>query len=143
MGSRTRIVALVRSPVAAPVAERQEVALGRLRSLFGLGLIDSLEITPCPWRVRTTDALAGDVLALVEEMESWASEHGRRVDPCLDRHTVHSSFSGEESEIVSLPVLAIARYEDDTLVDVYPARDGTSNHSVGEYLSMLESDLDS
>lgn len=141
MGTRTRIVALVRTPAPVPVAERQEVALARLRSLFDAGSIDTLEITACPWRIRAADALTGEILGIVEEIESWADVTRRRVDPCFDRHPIQSSFSGEEGEVITLPVLCIARYEDDALVDVYPVRDEAANYTVEEYLAVLESDL--
>lgn len=123
-----------------PASEQTiRTALERLRELTDSGAVDGYEVVPWGRTFSQDGPLAGTayhkrIAGYLDAFEHWAA----RTDACLDWsfqcRTVESSIVNADNETVSLPVVALAIYEQGALSFVAPTRE----ESVPAALSQLE-----
>lgn len=136
------VVLYLRRPVHSETLTRQEAVVGRLEWLRECGYFDRFEVRHWGWRENCARPRTPALLETIEDFEAWAERTNARLDPCINRKTIHSGFTGLDTECISLPVIALAIYEDHRLVDVYPSRTDTGLRTVDDALSRLEGDYE-
>jgi hypothetical protein len=125
----TRVVLWTRRPVCGP---RTEI-IDRLSSLRARGQIDDFTVQTWPDEVAISEHTRHSrVIENYERFRSWAEETEVTIIPPFDRRTV-STLVGRSEEVLTLPVLCLAIYEDG-LCGVYPCTDGDETLTVTDYV---------
>lgn len=140
-GGRT-VELCLRSDPEFGVEGRKQAAIDALEALVRSGAIDDFEVSVWPAELRPTGPLEGtefhrSVLARVREFEHWLSQHDAPPRFTFDRRAVRSSVVDEAYDVVVLPCLCLAVYDDGELVDVSPRRADASVHTVEDCLHDL------
>lgn len=118
-----------------PVGGDRTAVIDRLSSLRSEGQIDEFEIKTVP----ETVVLSRDdgIADRYDEFAQWAREANVSITPPFEHRTA-SSVVGREKEILTMPELCLAVY-DDGLRGVYPCTRDGDRWSVTEYLDAFES----
>lgn len=127
-------------PVSTPRCER---ALEYACDLEAEGVLESVDVGV--WGrefARTTLSQRVPQLETIhrrlEAFEEWAETTDRQLEPFFRRRHVESELTGEQCERWRLPVVALAEFEDDTLVHVAPCTVGDQTVDVFDRLEMLD-----
>ena len=125
---------------SAPHAARQSqlTVLGRLRALAEAAVVDEVTVTTWAHRVDSTEPVPSPASTTHEAFEEWASQGGVSLGPAFDSHDCHSAFTGSHYRTTVYPVMCVAVYEDDDLVEVYPHSRNGRSVSVLDGLAMFE-----
>ncbi|WP_255198782.1 HTH domain-containing protein [Halorarius litoreus] len=115
---------------------RRRAVVARLEELQSNGWLDRFSVRTWPSRV-TLEGPNEDVVSVVHRLERWADEAGVSLGPCFEWREYDCTFTDESGELVSLPVVALAVYEDDDLVDVAPRVETSTVVTVDELLDEL------
>ncbi|WP_332899042.1 HTH domain-containing protein [Haladaptatus sp. CMSO5] len=102
-----------------------------------------IETHKWPMRVvleRDTDERAARALASYTEFDDWAHSHHVSLRPYFTEHESHW-FTGEDTNELILPMVCLAVYDGDELVDVFPRTEGNHAVSINQFLDRLESEL--
>lgn len=122
----------------APVRSGHLATVERLEELQRSGKISGYTVTTWPNRVRLSErAICGDVIGIYDRFAAWADAHGRRIIPPFDVHETGFLPYDEPDEVLVLPDVCLAVYEEDELVGVYPSADETRLHTVASGLEAL------
>ena len=120
---------------------RLDAIESRARELAATDAVDELAVT----EVERTPSLGPQgprdrrALAAFEQFREWADENGVRLHPAFDTRECYSWETGRRYTALVVPVVALAVYEDDDLVAVYPH--GIDPHrSVFDGLREVETD---
>lgn len=81
-----------------------------------------------------------EVLAKVEEFESWARERDASLYPFFEERTRGSLATDGEQRVIVLPVLCLAVYEAGALRELFPHAVDDVSYTVHEGLAALETD---
>ncbi len=129
-----RMVLWTRRPVCGP---RTEI-IDRLSNLNAEGTIDEFTVETWPDEVALSEHTEhARVVEVYKEYLTWATEHDLSITPPFERRTA-SSLVGDTQDVLTVPVMCLAVYEDG-LRGVYPCtRDGRT-WNVADYLDMYES----
>lgn len=121
-----------RRPVCGP---RTDV-INRLGSLRAADAIADFEVETWPDElvVEETDTR---VASVVDAFREWAATAGVTLEPAFDQRTV-SPLVGRSREVLTLPMMAIAVYEDADLTAVYPHAEDGETRTVVDYLDGLD-----
>jgi hypothetical protein len=123
-----------------PVCGPRTTAIDRFTELAGAGVIDDFDVQTWPEEVPVSQESGhGDVLETVEWYEQWANEQGLSLRPPFETRT-SSLLVGRSTEVLRLPMLAVAVYADDDLAGVYPCSDGGTTWSVTDCIGALASE---
>ncbi|MEF8778011.1 MAG: HTH domain-containing protein [Natronomonas sp.] len=138
---RLRAVVWLRDPSPPPDDPRRAV-LSRLRELDSTG--DLSDVSVQIWgksvaasgtKIRDTDR---PVRKRVADFRRWAERHDRSLEPAFewcDRATI---LSEERTEVVRLPLVCVAIYDDDRLIGVFPHSTGDGTETVDDCLDRIE-----
>lgn len=132
----SRTVDLYMRADESTLGRRREIT-ERLESIQSSGGIDRFTVRTWPCQVAL-DGPNEDVLAVVERFQQWATEEEVDFGPAFDRRAYDRSFTDESGEIVTLPAVALAVYEDDDLVAVAPHADASRPRTVDDLLTTLD-----
>lgn len=135
-----RLELFYRAPAPDEARRSQERVFERLRDLERV----HVETHKWPMRVvleRDADVRAERALASYTEFDDWAHAHHMDLSPFFNVHESHW-FTGEVTNELLFPMLCLAVYDDDELVDVYPRMDGTHTVSISQFIDRLESEID-
>lgn len=127
----------------APLVEHRAAVIDRLEQLDADDRIASYRVHPWPRAISLDlldllDRLDGeDVAGLVREFEAWAAAFGCCIRPPFDVRTTYSTFTEETENLLVLPALCLATYDDGDLVGVAPFTDGRSIYTVEDALDAL------
>ena len=127
----------------APVVERRQSVIDRLKRLEGQDRIDGFRVHPWPRAISLglADEIDGDgIRDVVRSFETWADRCDRHIRPPFDVRTTHSAITGESDELLVLPVICLAAYDTGDLVDVAPSSDGGSVYTVEDALDAIEAE---
>ncbi|NHN61728.1 hypothetical protein G9463_00175 [Haloarcula sp. JP-Z28] len=120
-----------------PVCGPRTTAIDRFTELAATGVIDDFDIQTWPEEIPVSQRSEhGEVLATVDRYEQWATERGLSLRPPFETRT-SSLLVGGSTEVLRLPMIAVAVYADDDLVGVYPCTDGTTTWSVTDCIDAL------
>ncbi|GCF14960.1 hypothetical protein Harman_28950 [Haloarcula mannanilytica] len=123
-----------------PVCGPRTTAIDRFTELAATGVIDDFDVQTWPEEVPVSqESDHGDVLETVERYEQWANEQGLSLRPPFETRT-SSLLVGRSTEVLRLPMLAVAVYADDGLAGVYPCSDGGTTWSVTDCIDALAAD---
>lgn len=125
------------------VEKQKEAVIDRLTALERAELIDGFNIYIWGREIRPTGPLEGTdyhefVLDSLRKFEEWLQRNGASEDRIFKRREVDSEFVDETYEVISLPMMCLAVYDDGELSGVYPYYDGEGTHTVRECLAGLE-----
>jgi len=123
-----------------PVSGRQIEVIDRLSALdsAAAGIAD-FDVQTWPDKVVYSDhTKRSDVVRAYDTIRSWADEHDREIEPPFERRTV-TSLVGRTEDILTLPVLCLAVYEDGDLRAVLPCRDADRTCEIIDFLDAFES----
>ncbi len=130
------MVLWTRRPVCGP---RTEV-IDRLSALAAREEIGGFSVETWPDELAISEHTEhGSVVEQFKEFLLWADEHDRSITPPFERRTV-SPLIGQSRDVLTLPIMCLAVYEDGDLRGVYPHSDGGETVSVTNYLDDCESD---
>jgi hypothetical protein len=123
-----------------PVCGPRTTAIDQFTELAASGAIDDFEVQTWPEEVPVVpESEHGEVLATIDRYEQWAQEHGLSLRPPLETRT-SSLLVGGSTEVLRLPMIAVAVYADDDLAGVYPCTDGETTWSVTDCIDALTAD---
>lgn len=125
-----RMVLWTRRPVCGP----RTAVIDRLSELRTADAIGTFDVETWPDEI----ALSGhtehaEVVDVYREYRDWAEDHGLSITPPFEKRTVSSLIGGQE-EVLTVPIMCLAVYEDDDLSGVYPCSNDDRTWSVTDYL---------
>jgi len=127
------MVLWTRRPVCGP----RTAVVDRLGELRTAGTIAAFEVETWPEEIAISEHTRhARVVETYERFRAWAETAGVSITPPFDRRTV-TSLVGRTEEVLTLPVLCLAVYDDD-LCGVYPCSDGDRTWTVTDYLDACE-----
>jgi len=133
-----RVELYLRESVPHAARQSQLTVLGRLRALAEAGAVDEVTVTTWAHRVDDTESVPSPARIAYGAFEEWASRGGVSLDPAFDSHDCHSVFTDSHYRTTVYPVMCVAVYEDDDLVEVYPHSRNGQPVSVLDGLAMFE-----
>lgn len=141
-----RIDCYVRDRVPTALADTVEGIRGRLRELRESGIITDYSVSRWPPAHSHTVQPGSDSQRtrddVVADFETWAAESDYTLAPAFRRQTVSTSplDSDDRCDRFSVPIVALALYQDDTLCGVFPSTeiDSGVTHTVKDCLDGLE-----
>lgn len=125
------------------VEHQKQSVIDRLHALERDDKIDEFDISLWGREIRPTGPLEGtdyhtSVLADLREFEEWAEQHDASAARPFKRRTLDSDIVDETYDVISLPTMCIAVYEDGQLRGVYPYGDAEGTHTVRKCLDDLD-----
>jgi hypothetical protein len=144
--SSRRIDCYVRDDAPAALTATIENILERLQELHEAEIITDCSVSPWPPTYSDdilTDADSQQTRAdVVTEFETWAAEHDYTLTPAFRRQTISPAPLAPENshERLSVPIVALALYQDETLCGVVPSMETDSGvtYTVMDCLDVLE-----
>lgn len=139
---RPRAKLFVRLEPETGLESRKEDAVERVVELDDRGAIADYDVFTWGKEIRPRGPLEEvpyyrTLLDHVDELQQWIDEAGV-VDCGFDHRDVTSTVTGEEYDVVTLPAICLAVYEQETLTEVYPRCDGGELETVVDGLRSLE-----
>ncbi|AFK21049.1 hypothetical protein E6P09_17970 (plasmid) [Haloferax mediterranei ATCC 33500] len=134
----------LRADAEVGVERMKEAAVEKLTELADAGYIDDYDVRVWGRELRSNGPIANteygsELLEYIHEFREWAAENDVSLQATFDERTIVSSIADEHYDVVSLPTLCLAVYDDDEeLMGVYPCHNGDRSCSVVEYLETLE-----
>lgn len=120
----------------------RQAVVDTLEELRRSGRIEDVEVLVWGKEIRVDGPLRDTdyhrtVFEHVRAFEQWANERGARLDCGFSLHEVRSSITGETYDVLRLPSLCLAVYEDEELAGVYPCVSEGRPHTVHECVADL------
>jgi hypothetical protein len=123
-----------RRPVCGP---RTDV-IDRLGRFASAGTVSDYTVRTWPDEVALSEHTRHSrVVETYRQFRDWADDAGASITPPFDRRTV-TSLVGRTEEVLTLPVICLAVYDDDGLCGVYPCDDDEETWTVTDYLDAYE-----
>ncbi|MCH7659650.1 MAG: hypothetical protein IH933_03405, partial [Euryarchaeota archaeon] len=138
--STRRVDLWLRSSVPPEIRRAQLQLADRLHQCRAAGTIDDLAIQTWEQRVSVpaTDREATDTWEAFDAFRTWASDNERELRPGFARHQRSSMTDADPVETITLPIMCLAVYDDQSLRTVAPCSDGTRVVTVQDCLGTLE-----
>lgn len=114
---------------------------GQLAAVAESGGLDAFDVVRWATRVPIGGPMDREQ-ELAREFREWASAAGVHLAPCFDTRECYADASGEKRTELVLPVLCLAVYEDDELVDVTPHATEDGVVTVTDAIERLAADND-
>jgi hypothetical protein len=128
-----RMVLWTRRPVCGP----RTAIIDRLSSLHSEDAIDEFSVETWPDEVALSEYTEhARVVEVYKEYLTWANEHDLSITPPFERRTA-SSLVGDTQDVLTVPVMCLAVYQDG-LRGVYPCTRDGHTYSVADYLDAYE-----
>jgi len=128
-----RMVLWTRRPVCGP---RTEV-IDRLSDLHSRDAIDEFSVETWPDEVALSEYTEhARVVEVYKEYLTWANDHDLSITPPFERRTA-SSLVGDTQDVLTVPVMCLAVYEEG-LRGVYPCTRDGHTWNVADYLDAYE-----
>lgn len=132
----------VRSLAPEGTGFEQRAVLENLERLEEQNVIDDYEIEVWGERLATdgpvVETAAGRSLHdRLDEFRTWSEEEGVSVDRFFPVREIDSEITGTSQRVISLPVMALAEYEDGELEHFTPNESGNTVETVRERLATL------
>lgn len=128
------MVLWTRRPVCGP---RTDV-IDRLSRLDSVGDVAAFDVQTWPGEVVLDEHTEHTtVVERFEAFRSWAADRGLTITPPFERRAV-TSLVGQQREVLTVPMMCLAVYEDGDLRGVYPCSDGERTWRVTDALDSYE-----
>lgn len=126
----TEMVLWTRRPVCGP----RTSVIDRLSTMAANDDIGGFRVETWPDEVGISEHTEHTrVVERYKEFLAWAEDNDRSITPPFEHRTV-SPLIGEGREVLTLPIMCLAVYEDESLCGVYPSATDGRTISVSEYL---------
>ncbi len=127
----------LRGTVPPEVRERQEHTVTRLER-FEADHDVELEVRNWPREIPVDPVGVSETyLDLLDTFRAWANAQGRSLAPAVEVRRTYSWITAEQYATIALPVMLLAIYEGDRLLNVFPHADGDEVRTVAEGLTEL------
>jgi hypothetical protein len=132
----------VRSLAPRGIQSRQRAVIERLTQLTDTGVVEGHRVLVCgrqiPAKRRDLVTEFGQFLhERIAVFSEWAERNGWSLDHAFSRRTVDSAITGETTDVLALPAMALAEYEGDALRFVAPVTSADAQWTVQERLDAL------
>lgn len=132
----------VRSLAPRGIQARQRAVIEHLAQLTDLGIVEGHRVLVCGQQIpaKRTDLVTefGQFLhERVAVFSEWAERNGWSLDHAFAHRTVDSSLTGERTDVLALPAMALAEYEGDALRFVAPVTGDETQWTVQDRLDAL------
>ena len=134
-----RATLYTRGDLPQPAAERQSAVIERLGTIAASDSLDAFDVVHWAKRVPIDGDTAREQ-SLVESFDQWAADRDVSLAPCFDTRDCYSEETGSRRTELVLPVLCLAIYEDDELVEVAPHGTGDDVVTVADCIERLASE---
>ncbi|WP_241432402.1 HTH domain-containing protein [Halogeometricum borinquense] len=126
--SQRRVEVRIREQMPRGAYDRPESIIERLDQLESDGKINEYTVDVWGRSINTSPSCSVTTamgnLDTVREFQSWAAENGMTLEPAFQENELSPLEMNETYEVLVLPVVCLAVYEDDSLKGVFPcARD--------------------
>lgn len=125
-----------RKNLPRPATRRREAVAAELAAVADGGSLDAFDVVYWDKRVPVEGESTRERY-LVEVFERWAEEAGACLAPCFDTRRCYDDGSGRVRDELVMPVLCLAVYEGDRLVEVAPRGHGGEVVTVADCLERL------
>jgi hypothetical protein len=133
--SDVTVACYVRAPM---LLEPVDAHVETLRACETENVLGGLLLRSWPEKVSLADGLPDrEVLERFEEFEGWADRRGVSVRPPFEVRERTSSATGEFSERLVTPLIALALYDEGLLVGVYPHSADGETYTVEDAIARL------
>lgn len=123
------------------LVEPIDAKIDALHRLESAAHIDDLVLHAWPEKIAITDRTPfSDAIDAFERMEAWATEHGLSVRPPFSVRTTTSVFTDETRTALRTPMMCLAVYVDEQLVNIFPHSQGDDQYGVTDAIAALETD---
>ncbi|PGF17441.1 hypothetical protein CP556_15930 [Natrinema sp. CBA1119] len=123
------------------LVEPIDTKIDALHRLDSAGHIGNLVIHAWPDAITLTDqAPYSDAIDAFEQMEAWASEYGGSIQPPFSVRTSTSTFTNETQTTLRTPMMCLAVYVGEQLVNVFPHSWGDDHHGVMDAIAALRTE---
>jgi hypothetical protein len=130
-GATLEMVLWTRRPVCGP----RTAVIDQLSSLAASGDIGGFRVETWPDELAMSEHTEhNQVVERYKEFLLWAEENDCSITPPFERRTV-SPLIGKRRDVLTLPIMCLAVYEDDTLCGVYPHSEDGETISVTDFLT--------
>ncbi len=139
----TRVMLCVRAPMTMGTYERQQTIQEQLRTLQEKGHVGELSIRVWRKQVPTsggnlTDSGTQTCIHLYEKFQSWADQAGCSLEPGFSKHTIDSLVTDNQQEVIRFPIICLAAYDDDELINLAPRSTASGVYTVADFIAALE-----
>lgn len=138
-----QVLLCLRVPVTLSAYERQQSIQKRLRTLRDEGHIDELSVRIWEKQIPAdgaglTDSEIHARIQLYEQFQSWADQAGYSLEPAFSRHEIDFLVTDEQQEVIRFPIICLAVYDGDELVDLAPRSAPHGAYTAGDFIAALE-----
>lgn len=146
MGRNTTLELFVRSLHPRGATQRQEAIISRLDRMEEADVIDGYTVSVWGDEIvrdgpSSETEMGRYVRDRLAEFQDWAAAEGVSIDRFYQTLTIDSELTGTTFERTTLPIMALAEYEDDDLVYLTP-HEGDEVESVVDRLDVLAGEHD-
>lgn len=132
-----RATLYTRGELPRPATARRNAVVEELEALAAGGSLDAFDVVHWAKRVPT-DADGAREHALVAAFRDWAIEEGVSLAPCFETRECYGVRSGDVRTELVLPVLCLAVYEGEELVEVAPRETPAGVVTVADAIENLQ-----
>lgn len=123
--------------------DRQQAIQDRLRTLQNDGRIDELSVKAWGKQIPVQEGGSADPgtrswAQLYDEFKSWADRSDCSLEPAFSRHNIESFVADDRQEVIRLPIICLAAYDDDGLLDLAPRSAANRVYTVDDFVAALE-----
>lgn len=140
-----RVDLYVRDGIPVALVDTVEATIDRVARLQKTDAVEGFRVKQWPPTADGDAVLGNDGPCRrdrVGAFREWADERGYSLEPGFEVRTVTGAMLGRPAdyERVSVPLVALAYYEDGDLAGVAPYTDGSRTYTVNDCLSALETE---
>ncbi|MFB6179504.1 MAG: HTH domain-containing protein [Halorientalis sp.] len=138
--SHRRLELYLRDETRGLAGPQQDALIETAEALALTPAIDTVEIYEWPRKLAVEGHGPTDdrTLDVFNQFSQWARDHGVQLHPAFSTRTCYDWETGNRYTALVLPVMALAVFEDDELVAVYPHTDGETRQTVFDGLDALD-----
>lgn len=134
-----RATLYARGDLPGPATDRRNTVAHELADIAASGSLDVFDVVHWAKRVPAEGQPAQE-RSLAAEFRTWADEEGVQLAPCFDTRRCYGQQTGEKREELVMPVLCLAVYEGEALVEVAPHAEDGEIVTVADCLARLSAD---
>lgn len=118
-----------------------DTKIDTLHQLEAADHIDNLLLHAWPRAIMLTEQTPySDAINAFEQMEAWADEHGVSIRPPFSVRTTTSTFTDETQTKLRTPMMCLAVYVGEQLVNIFPHSRADDQYSVTDAIAALRTD---
>lgn len=138
----------VRSLAPRGVHPRQRAVIETLAELTDSGIIDHYRIHVCGRQIPASRAADSTEFGAylrnrIDVFREWADRNGWTLDEAFQHRCFESELTGESVDVLTLPVMTLAEYDQDALCFVSPVESEETTWTVQDRLDALRARADS